>query len=173
MLPKRAKSICVQNSQIFSVFSLSHQLMANIKLKSSKGSRILVKKMCVGTLTVSWNLNIQILWKISRFYASYCGDCVIPWLKTPAKIQRVGLFLHFCGLTSSEIYWCVFEKKNVFFPTFFEVSSCEFDQKNRFLKNEKNFVKNLQKRPFFCSFEGGKGLVSTPRFWRTPFWTLS
>ena len=59
MLPKRAKSISVQNSQIFSVFSLSHQLIANIKLKCSKGSRILVKKMCVGTLTVSWNLNIQ------------------------------------------------------------------------------------------------------------------
>ena len=76
----------------------------------------------------------------------------------------------------SHFFWdilvCFREKYNVFFSTFCGVSSCEFDQKNRFLKNEKNFVKNVKKRPFFCPFEGGKVFVSTPRFWRTPFWPL-
>ena len=84
-------------------------------------------------------------------------------------MQRFSDFLHFCGLTSFEIYWCVFGKTKRFFPTFFGLSSREFDQKNQFLKNEKNFVKNLQKRPFFCSFEGGKAPMSTPNFDHLPY----
>ena len=70
-------------------------------------------------------------------------------------------------------YTGVFSSKKRFFSAFFELSSREFDQKNDFLKNEKNFVKNLQKKLFFCSFEGGKASVSTPGFWGTPFLTLS
>ena len=109
----------------------------------------------------------------SCFYVWYWWDCVFLWLKAQARIQRFSEFLHFCGLTSSEIYWCVFGKTKRFFPTFFGLSSREFDQKNQFLKNEKKIVKNLQKRPFFCSFVGGKAPVSTPRFLGTPFWALS
>ena len=107
---------------------------------------------------------LKIRRKMFCFYASYCWDCVLLWLKTPTKIQHFSIFLHFCGLTSSEIYWCVFRKKNVFFSTFFGASSCEFDQKNQFLKNEKNFVKNLKKRPFFARLRAERCLCQHPVF---------
>ena len=56
-------------------------------------------------------------------------------------ISVVSLSLEYTGAFSS--------KKTLFFSAFFELSSREFDQKNDFLKNEKNFVKNLQKKLFF------------------------
>ena len=75
---------------------------------------------------------------------------------------------NFLSITSREIYWYDFGKKNLFFQTFYDLSSRDFSQKCEFLKNEKKIVKNLQKSTFFCSYVGAKGSVSTPRFWGTP-----
>ena len=110
--------------------------------------------------------------KIDGFHPSYWWDCAFLCIKTQAKIEWLVQSLHFLSPTFFEIYWCVFKKKKVFFWPFFGFSFRRFGQKIRFLKNEKKFVKNLQKRPFFCSFKGGKPSMSTPRFWRTPFWAL-